>query len=70
MGGGNGHFPGYNPICIAGPQMNKKILRRLLKRERIEKLPPPHQITVDFTQRRLITNCCPSGLHHADLMFD
>lgn len=31
MGGGNGHFaPGYNPICIAGPQMNKKIMRKLL----------------------------------------
>jgi uncharacterized protein len=30
MGGGNGHFaPSYNPICIAGPQMNKKIMRRL-----------------------------------------
>jgi uncharacterized protein len=29
MGGGNGHFPGYNPICIAGPQMNKKIMRKL-----------------------------------------
>ena len=23
------HFPGYNPICIAGPQMNKKIVRQL-----------------------------------------
>ena len=21
--------PGYNPICIAGPQMNKKIMRKL-----------------------------------------
>ena len=31
MGGGNGHFaPSYNPICIAGPQMNKKIMRKLL----------------------------------------
>jgi uncharacterized protein len=29
MGGGNGHFQGYNPICIAGPQMNKKIMRKL-----------------------------------------
>ncbi|HEY7105526.1 MAG TPA: amidohydrolase family protein [Acidimicrobiia bacterium] len=30
MGGGSGHFaPGYNPICIAGPQMNKKIMRKL-----------------------------------------
>src|SRR5262245_19937210 len=30
MGGGNGHFyPSYNPICIAGPQMNKRIMRRL-----------------------------------------
>jgi len=30
MGGGNGHFgAGYNPICIAGPQMNKKIMRKL-----------------------------------------
>ena len=29
MGGGNGHFRGYNPICIAGPQMNKKIMRKL-----------------------------------------
>ena len=30
MGGGNGHFhPAYNPICIAGPQMNKKIMRKL-----------------------------------------
>ena len=31
MGGGNQHFaPSYNPICIAGPQMNKKIMRKLL----------------------------------------
>ena len=31
MGGGNGQFaPSYNPICIAGPQMNKKIMRRLM----------------------------------------
>jgi uncharacterized protein len=29
VGGGNGEFPGYNPICIAGPQMNKKIMRKL-----------------------------------------
>ena len=30
LGGGNGQFGnGYNPICIAGPQMNKKIMRRL-----------------------------------------
>jgi uncharacterized protein len=30
MGGGNGHFaPSYNPICIAGPQMNKKIMKKL-----------------------------------------
>jgi predicted TIM-barrel fold metal-dependent hydrolase len=30
MGGGNGCFaPGYNPICIAGPQMNKRIMRKL-----------------------------------------
>lgn len=29
MAGGNGQFPGYNPICIAGPQMNKKIMRKL-----------------------------------------
>jgi predicted TIM-barrel fold metal-dependent hydrolase len=29
LGGGNGQFPGYNPICIAGPQMNKKIMRKL-----------------------------------------
>src|SRR5438309_8914171 len=31
MGGGSGEFaPMYNPICIAGPQMNKKIMRRLI----------------------------------------
>lgn len=31
MGGGNKHFfPSYNPICIAGPQMNKKIMRKLM----------------------------------------
>jgi predicted TIM-barrel fold metal-dependent hydrolase len=29
IGGGAYDFPGYNPICIAGPQMNKKIMRRL-----------------------------------------
>ena len=29
MAGGNAQFPGYNPICIAGPQMNKKIMRKL-----------------------------------------
>ena len=30
FGGGGGLFQGsYNPICIAGPQMNKKILRRI-----------------------------------------
>ena len=29
--GGNGEFaPIYNPICIAGPQMNKKIMRKLI----------------------------------------
>lgn len=31
VGGGSGEFaPLYNPICIAGPQMNKKILRKLM----------------------------------------
>jgi predicted TIM-barrel fold metal-dependent hydrolase len=31
IGGANYNFaPMYNPICIAGPQMNKKILRKLL----------------------------------------
>jgi len=31
IGGGNGEFaPMYNPICIAGPQMSKKIMRRLI----------------------------------------
>src|SRR2546421_953465 len=31
IGGGNGEFaPMYNPILIAGPQMNKKIMRRLI----------------------------------------
>jgi predicted TIM-barrel fold metal-dependent hydrolase len=30
-GGGNGEFlPMYNPICIAGPQMSKKIMRKLI----------------------------------------
>jgi predicted TIM-barrel fold metal-dependent hydrolase len=30
-GGGSGEFGGmYNPICIAGPQMNKKIMRKLI----------------------------------------
>jgi predicted TIM-barrel fold metal-dependent hydrolase len=29
IGGGSGDFPGYNPICLAGPQMSKKIARRL-----------------------------------------
>jgi predicted TIM-barrel fold metal-dependent hydrolase len=29
IGGGAPDFPGYNPICIAGPQMTKKILRKL-----------------------------------------
>lgn len=30
LGGGSGHFgPAYNPICIAGPQMNKRIMRKL-----------------------------------------
>lgn len=31
IGGGSGEFaPLYNPICIAGPGMNKKIMRRLI----------------------------------------
>ena len=31
IGGGNGEFaPMYNPILIAGPQMNKKIMRKLI----------------------------------------
>lgn len=31
IGGGNAEFaPMYNPICIAGPQMNKKIMRKLI----------------------------------------
>ncbi len=29
LGGANYDFPTYNPICIAGPQMNKRIMRRL-----------------------------------------
>ena len=29
MGGANNEFPTYNPICIAGPYMNKKIMRKL-----------------------------------------
>ncbi len=29
IGGGAYDFPGYNPICIAGPQMSKQIARRL-----------------------------------------
>jgi predicted TIM-barrel fold metal-dependent hydrolase len=29
IGGGAYDFPGYNPICLAGPQMTKKIARRL-----------------------------------------
>src|SRR4029077_8439665 len=29
IGGAGYDFPGYNPICIAGPQMSKKIARRL-----------------------------------------
>ena len=31
VGGGNGEFaPMYNPICIAGPQMSKRIMRKLM----------------------------------------
>ena len=31
IAGGSGGFPPlYNPICIAGPQMNKKIMRKLI----------------------------------------
>jgi len=31
IGGGNAEFaPMYNPICIAGPQMSKQIMRRLI----------------------------------------
>jgi uncharacterized protein len=29
IGGAGYDFPGYNPICLAGPQMTKKIARRL-----------------------------------------
>ena len=29
IGGASYNFPGYNPICIAGPGMNKKIMRKL-----------------------------------------
>jgi predicted TIM-barrel fold metal-dependent hydrolase len=29
IGGGASDFPGYNPICLAGPQMTKKIARKL-----------------------------------------
>jgi predicted TIM-barrel fold metal-dependent hydrolase len=29
IGGGAYDFPGYNPICLAGPQMTKKVARRL-----------------------------------------
>jgi len=29
IGGGSDDFPGYNPICLAGPQMTKKIARKL-----------------------------------------
>ena len=29
VGGANSDFPIYNPICIAGPHMNKKIMRKL-----------------------------------------
>ncbi len=29
IGGGSADFPGYNPICLAGPQMSKKIARKL-----------------------------------------
>jgi predicted TIM-barrel fold metal-dependent hydrolase len=29
IGGGASDFPGYNPICLAGPQMTKQIARRL-----------------------------------------
>src|SRR5579862_444820 len=31
IGGGSGEFtPLYNPACIAGPQMNKKVMRKLM----------------------------------------
>ena len=29
IGGASHDFPGYNPICLAGPQMSKKIARKL-----------------------------------------
>jgi predicted TIM-barrel fold metal-dependent hydrolase len=29
IGGASYNFPGYNPICIAGPGMNKKVMRML-----------------------------------------
>jgi hypothetical protein len=29
IGGAHYDFPGYNPICLAGPQMTKKIARKL-----------------------------------------
>jgi predicted TIM-barrel fold metal-dependent hydrolase len=29
IGGASSDFPSYNPICIAGPGMNKKIMRKL-----------------------------------------
>jgi len=29
IGGAHYDFPGYNPICLAGPQMSKKIARKL-----------------------------------------
>ncbi len=29
IGGASSDFPGYNPICLAGPQMSKKIARKL-----------------------------------------
>jgi len=29
IGGGGYEFPSYNPICIAGPQMNKQVMRKL-----------------------------------------
>src|SRR4029077_6052446 len=29
IGGGGYEFPSYNPICIAGPQMDKRVMRKL-----------------------------------------
>ncbi len=29
IGGGHYEFPSYNPICIAGPQMSKQVMRKL-----------------------------------------